>query len=207
VNPCEGVKCLSQYETCIRGVCQDTSCYATGCPTGENCIQGKCQTDPCVNVSCSPDEFCQAGSCILKCNLLECSLSETCQIVEEGGVRQSRCVKNPCASITCPEKQICFEGSCIDDPCLKVTCEKGQFCQNGLCIADWCELTRCPLGYVCNRGICEPENIIAASDMLAAGSGGFSCAAGGATQPQSSLPLFLFALIGLGWLTRRKSIR
>jgi MYXO-CTERM domain-containing protein len=205
IDPCKTVTCPST-EICVKGVCVDNSCYTKGCPEGQKCVAGACQEDLCApsKVTCKPGEFCLDGKCLPTCATLVCAPDEVCQVVTEGGVPSTRCVKDPCASVTCPAGTVCVDGKCGGDPCSGIRCSKGEACVGGKCVKDVCaDATFCPPGYRCSAGACLPTYTVESTrEVLASGSGGCACTAGGEGAP--SVSLLLLSILGLALHRRQR---
>ena len=214
VDPCDPNPCEA-WQECQTGTCVDVSCTAVGheCPSGQVCVNHECQDDPCRQADCDPEEeFCEAQcsdtSCEAVCRpLCLCSPDERCDL-------QGQCSPSLCAQVECGYGQRCNEatGECEPDPCEGVYCQGVQACFEGDCVDDPCETTHCPPGFACELtdddgqpvSVCMPDDSYwvggrAGEEILATGTGGCACRAGG---PADSGGLF-FLLLVLGLVLRR----
>lgn len=127
-SACVGVDCPSG-SVCRGGECK-APCDGVACPHGQLCRQGVCM-DPCDGVSCDSDYYCEptVGVCVLKCSCRDCDTGFVCNTTS------NTCVTSACESVTCDANAHCVDGTCVDN-CEGAVCPKGEVCQAGACVPD-----------------------------------------------------------------------
>jgi MYXO-CTERM domain-containing protein len=231
--PCDGTVCAPGLRCNPRdplGRCVEDSCRGLGCPMGQVCnrVTAECEADACAAVTCGSDEACRDGVCEDSCADVTCSDGERCTA--------GTCVADLCDDATCLATETCDEdtGECIEDMCRSVTCPTGTICNpsTGNCDEDPCVRLHCPGDEICIDGECAERPIVpdagpdtGAPDagvdsstvdehtrVLATGGGGCTCSVPGAEtassgDSQTGALAFFVALLGLGFIRRRRSWR
>jgi hypothetical protein len=208
--------------------CIPDPCAGTTCAPGTVCDResGEC-VDPCEGVTCPGASVCREGRCV-DCFTLGCPQGMLC-ISGQDGI--GACTSDRCAGVTCPEGQACRDGDCVAVAC-PGGCPAGQVCEANQCVGECsaarCGVAPCAVGTVCNPATgrciadpcagancgrtscsvsCDGQAVCAAFEtveVLATGSGGFSCEIALVSRRSPPALLALLALAALLSLRRRR---
>ena len=159
VDPCAGVECDGENESCdpAAGVCKCGGAAGVVCRDDEACVLDPaptCVSTACDLVTCTGGQTCDPADGVCKCGGaggVICGDEQTCN----PGTRT--CEPGPCDEVACAHGQLCdpADGVC---KCGAAPCGAGQACEAGTCVeSDLCEGVTCSAGQTCDAddGICK----------------------------------------------------